>query len=110
MEEGLERLLEIGKAQGHITFEQFNQCFPEECNTPERIDAVYDLLEAAMPAPEYEYAAQLRAAAAAAGLVDYWADNTHHPNPSNAWQSLMTPPRGPNGAMMPIERGSSRSE
>ncbi|MFL2859095.1 MAG: RNA polymerase sigma factor RpoD [Planctomycetota bacterium] len=46
MEEGLERLLEIGKAQGHITFEQFNQCFPEECNTPERIDAVYDLLEA----------------------------------------------------------------
>jgi len=45
MEEGLERLLEIGKSQGHVTFEQFNKCFPEECNTPERIDAVYDLLE-----------------------------------------------------------------
>ena len=29
MEEGLERILEIGKPQGHVTFEQFNQCFPE---------------------------------------------------------------------------------
>ncbi|MGE4618419.1 MAG: RNA polymerase sigma factor region1.1 domain-containing protein, partial [Planctomycetota bacterium] len=45
MEEGLARLLEFGKAQGHVTFEQFNNCFPEECNTPERIDQVYDLLE-----------------------------------------------------------------
>ncbi|MGE4633550.1 MAG: RNA polymerase sigma factor RpoD [Planctomycetota bacterium] len=45
MEEGLARLLEFGKAQGHVTFEQFNNCFPEECNTPERIDQVYELLE-----------------------------------------------------------------
>ena len=45
MEEGLARLLEFGKAQGHVTFQQFNNCFPEECNTPERIDQVYDLLE-----------------------------------------------------------------
>ncbi|MDG1455339.1 MAG: RNA polymerase sigma factor RpoD [Planctomycetota bacterium] len=44
-EEGLERVVEIGKSAGHVTFEQFNHCFPEECNTPERIDAVYDLLE-----------------------------------------------------------------
>ncbi len=45
MEEGLERLIEFGSAQGHVTFEQFNNCFPEECNTPERIDRVYDLLD-----------------------------------------------------------------
>ncbi|MBT5738483.1 MAG: RNA polymerase sigma factor RpoD [Planctomycetes bacterium] len=45
MEEGLARLIEFGTAQGHITFEQFNNCFPEECNTPERIDRVYDLLD-----------------------------------------------------------------
>ncbi|HIC22902.1 MAG TPA: hypothetical protein EYO84_05715, partial [Planctomycetes bacterium] len=45
MEEGLARLLEFGKAQGHVTFAQFNNCFPEECNTPERIDQVYDVLE-----------------------------------------------------------------
>ena len=45
MEEGLARLIEFGSAQGHVTFEQFNNCFPEECNTPERIDRVYDLLD-----------------------------------------------------------------
>ncbi len=45
MEQGLERLVEFGAAQGHVTFEQFNRCFPAECNTPERIDQVYDLLE-----------------------------------------------------------------
>ena len=45
MAEGLKRLLEFGAAQGHVTFEQFNNCFPEECNTPERIDRVYDLLD-----------------------------------------------------------------
>ena len=45
MEEGLRRLIATGKKDGFITYESFNAFFPEECNTPERIDLVYDTLE-----------------------------------------------------------------
>ncbi|MHC4937142.1 MAG: RNA polymerase sigma factor RpoD [Planctomycetota bacterium] len=45
MEEGLRRMVDSGKRDGFITYESFNRFFPEECNTPERIDLVYDTLE-----------------------------------------------------------------
>ncbi|MFN0058007.1 MAG: RNA polymerase sigma factor RpoD [Planctomycetota bacterium] len=45
MDEGILRLKETGKKNGSITYEEFNAFFPEECNSPERIDRVYDVLE-----------------------------------------------------------------
>jgi len=45
MEEGLRRLIDTGQKIGFITYESFNAFFPEECNTPDRIDQVYDTLE-----------------------------------------------------------------
>lgn len=45
MNEGLRRLVDHGKREGSVTYERFNAFFPEKCNTPERIDKVYDTLE-----------------------------------------------------------------
>ncbi|MCA8959468.1 MAG: RNA polymerase sigma factor RpoD [Planctomycetes bacterium] len=45
MDEGIRRLIQAGKKRGAVTFEEFNSFFPEECNSPERIDRVYDTLE-----------------------------------------------------------------
>ena len=45
MEEGIRRLIATGKKQGYITYENFNKFFPEECNSPERIDRVFAVLE-----------------------------------------------------------------
>ncbi|MEM7262711.1 MAG: RNA polymerase sigma factor RpoD [Planctomycetota bacterium] len=45
MKEGIRRLIITGKKSGAVTFEEFNSFFPEECNSPERIDQVYDVLE-----------------------------------------------------------------
>ena len=45
MKEGIRRLIETGKKDGYVTYLSFNGFFPEECNTPERIDLVYDTLE-----------------------------------------------------------------
>ncbi|NJR23673.1 MAG: hypothetical protein HC786_16690, partial [Richelia sp. CSU_2_1] len=42
---GLRRLIDTGQKVGFITYESFNGFFPEECNTPDRIDQVYDTLE-----------------------------------------------------------------
>ena len=45
MREGLRRLVDHGRREGSVTYERFNAFFPEKCNTPERIDKVYDTLE-----------------------------------------------------------------
>ncbi|MGE3163727.1 MAG: RNA polymerase sigma factor RpoD [Planctomycetota bacterium] len=45
MEEGIRRLIDAGKSRGFITYEDFNGFFPEECNSPEKIDRVFAVLE-----------------------------------------------------------------
>ncbi len=45
MDQGVQLLIHTGKKHGAVTFEEFNAYFPEECNSPERIDRVYDVLE-----------------------------------------------------------------
>ncbi|MCI0650915.1 MAG: RNA polymerase sigma factor RpoD [Planctomycetes bacterium] len=45
MDEGIRRLIDTGNSQGFITYEAFNRFFPEECNSPERIDRIYDVLD-----------------------------------------------------------------
>ncbi|MCH2373123.1 MAG: RNA polymerase sigma factor RpoD [Planctomycetes bacterium] len=46
MEERLKLLVEEGKRDGFITYDRFNEIFPEDCNSPEKIDEVFAALEA----------------------------------------------------------------
>ena len=46
IEEKLQLLIEDGKQHGFITYDQFNEMFPEECNSPERIDEIFATLDA----------------------------------------------------------------
>lgn len=44
-EEKLQLLIEEGKQQGYITYDRFNEIFPEECNSPESIDEIFGMLD-----------------------------------------------------------------
>jgi len=44
-DEKLLLLIEEGKQQGFITYDRFNEIFPEECNSPESIDEIFATLE-----------------------------------------------------------------
>ena len=46
MEERLKILVEDGRRDGYITYDRFNEIFPEDCNSPEKIDEVFAALEA----------------------------------------------------------------
>ena len=46
MDEKLKLLIEEGKRDGGITYERFNEIFPEDCNSPERIDEIFATLDA----------------------------------------------------------------
>ena len=46
IDDKLRLLIEEGKRQGGITYERFNEIFPEDCNSPERIDEIFATLEA----------------------------------------------------------------
>ncbi len=46
IEEKLQLLIEDGKQHGFITYARFNEVFPEECNSPERIDEIFATLDA----------------------------------------------------------------
>ncbi len=46
MEDRLKILIEEGKRDGFVTYDRFNEIFPEDCNSPEKIDEVYSALEA----------------------------------------------------------------
>ncbi len=45
MDEGIRRLVNAGKDTGFVTYDSFNQFFPEECNSPEKIDRVFNVLD-----------------------------------------------------------------
>ncbi|MFQ5653342.1 MAG: RNA polymerase sigma factor RpoD [Planctomycetota bacterium] len=45
IEEGIRLLVEAGKHTGFVTYESFNSFFPEECNSPARIDQIFAALE-----------------------------------------------------------------
>ncbi len=44
MEDRLKILIEEGKRDGFITYDRFNEIFPEDCNSPEKIDEVFSAL------------------------------------------------------------------
>ena len=46
MDDKLKLLIEEGKRDGGITYERFNEIFPEDCNSPERIDEIFATLDA----------------------------------------------------------------
>ncbi len=46
MEEKLKQIIEEGKRDGFITYDRFNEIFPEECNSPEKIDEIFATLDA----------------------------------------------------------------
>jgi RNA polymerase primary sigma factor len=46
LDEKLKQLIEEGKRDGCITYERFNEIFPEECNSPEKIDEIFATLDA----------------------------------------------------------------
>jgi RNA polymerase primary sigma factor len=46
MDEKLKLLIEEGKRDGGITYERFNEIFPEECNSPDKIDEIFATLDA----------------------------------------------------------------
>ena len=46
MDDKLKQLIEEGKRDGGITYERFNEIFPEDCNSPERIDEIFATLDA----------------------------------------------------------------
>jgi RNA polymerase primary sigma factor len=46
MEEKLKQVIEEGKRDGYITYDRFNEIFPEECNSPEKIDEIFATLDA----------------------------------------------------------------
>jgi len=45
MEEKLKQVIEEGKRDGYITYDRFNEIFPEECNSPEKIDEIFATLD-----------------------------------------------------------------
>ena len=45
LEKKLKQLIEEGKRDGFISYERFNEIFPEDCNSPERIDKIFATLE-----------------------------------------------------------------
>ena len=45
MEDKLKQLIEEGKRDGYITYDRFNEIFPEECNSPEKIDEIFATLD-----------------------------------------------------------------
>ena len=46
MDDKLKLLIKEGKRDGGITYERFNQIFPTDCNSPERIDEIFAILDA----------------------------------------------------------------
>ena len=46
MEDKLKLLIEEGKREGGITYQRFNEIFPEDCNSPQRIDEIFAILDA----------------------------------------------------------------
>ncbi|MBI4584788.1 MAG: RNA polymerase sigma factor RpoD [Planctomycetes bacterium] len=46
IEEKLQVLIEEGKQQGFVTYDRFNEIFPEECNSPDRVDEIFATLDA----------------------------------------------------------------
>lgn len=46
IDDKLRLLIEEGKRDGGITYERFNEIFPEDCNSPERIDEIFATLDA----------------------------------------------------------------
>jgi len=46
MDDKLKLLIEEGKDRGGITYERFSQIFPEDCNSPVRIDEIFAILDA----------------------------------------------------------------
>ena len=46
IDDKLKQLIEEGKRDGGITYERFNEIFPEDCNSPERIDEIFATLDA----------------------------------------------------------------
>ena len=46
MEDKLKRLIEEGKREGGITYQRFNEIFPDDCNSPQRIDEIFAILDA----------------------------------------------------------------
>jgi RNA polymerase primary sigma factor len=45
MEEKIKLLVEEARKDGYVTYDRFNEIFPEDCNSPERIDEVFAALE-----------------------------------------------------------------
>ena len=45
MEEKLKQIIDEGKRDGYITYDRFNEIFPEECNSPEKIDEIFATLD-----------------------------------------------------------------
>tara|TARA_B100000809_G_C15139440_1_gene532368 strand:- start:3664 stop:5295 length:1632 start_codon:yes stop_codon:yes gene_type:complete len=46
MDDKLKLLIKEGKRDGGITYARFNQIFPTDCNSPERIDEIFAILDA----------------------------------------------------------------
>ena len=45
MEDKLKILIEEGRKDGFVTYDRFNEIFPEDCNSPERIDEIFAALD-----------------------------------------------------------------
>ncbi len=45
IEDKLQILIAEGKREGFVTYDRFNEIFPEECNSPERIDEIFATLD-----------------------------------------------------------------
>ena len=45
LEEKLRQIIDEGKRDGYITYDRFNEIFPEECNSPEKIDEIFATLD-----------------------------------------------------------------
>ena len=45
IQDKLKQLIEEGKKEGFVTYDRFNEIFPEDCNSPERIDEIFAALE-----------------------------------------------------------------
>ena len=45
IEEKLQTLIQEGKRDGYISYDRFNEIFPEECNSPDRIDEIFATLD-----------------------------------------------------------------
>ena len=45
MEDKLKLLIEEGKREGGITYQRFNEIFPDDCNSPQRIDEIFAILD-----------------------------------------------------------------